>query len=213
MATSVISIFLFPLLFYKLYELSTFLRTRSASASSHPSTVAPAARKLLRPPPRPTFYSLLTFSNISLALLLLTMIFLLAQLSAYNAKPLTSYDPFAVLGLTSSATPAEIKRAYRSLSLKWHPDKNVDNAEEANRQFIAITKAYDSLTSETARENIERYGNPDGPQAMSVSIGLPSFLTKRENEMRVLLIYFLIFMVLPPVGVYAVVDKARSDYQ
>ena len=213
MATSVISMFLFPLLFYKAYEVVLYLRSRSA-ASADPSTsyalLAPAKKKLLRPPPRPSFYSLLTFSNISLLLLILTFVFLLAQLSSYNAKPLTSYDPFQVLGLTSSATPAEIKRAYRSLSLRWHPDKNVDNAEEANRQFIAITKAYASLTSETARENIERYGNPDGPQAMSVSIGLPSFLTKRENEMRVLLLYFLIFLVLPPCRCVHVVEAREG---
>ena len=209
MATSVISIFLFPLLALKLYRLSIHLRSRSASTNT-PTTLLSAKRKVAPPPPRPTLSSLLTLSNVSLLLLLLTFVFLLAQLSSYNAQPLTSYDAFAVLGLTSSATPSEIKRAYRTLVLKWHPDKNVDNAEEATRQFIAIEKAYNSLTSPEARENIERYGNPDGPQAVSVSIGLPSFLTKRENEMRVLLLYFLLFFVLPPVAVYVWWQRAKD---
>ena len=213
MATSIISLFLFPLLGYKLYTLYLHLSaSRSPAPTGVPlSQLVPAKKKVAPPPPPPTLYSLLTVSNVSLLLLLLTFAFLLAQLSSYNEKPLSSYDPYAVLGLTSSATPAELKRAYRALSLKWHPDKNVENAEEANRQFIAITKAYESLTSEAAQENIARYGNPDGPQAVSVTIGLPSFLTKRENEMRVLLLYFLVFLVLPPVAVYLWWHSAK-DY-
>ena len=39
-----------------------------------------------------------------------------------------------------------------------------------------ITKAYEALTDETARENYAKYGHPDGQQSMSVGIALPAFL-------------------------------------
>ena len=209
MLTTIISLFLFPLLAYKLYQLVTYLRAQS---NKQPAPL-PTQRKLVKDvqTEQVTLGSFLTFSNLSLVLLILVFVALLTQLSSYNASPLASYDPYAILGVTSAASDAELKRAYRALSLKWHPDKNVDNAEEANRQFIAITKAYEALTSPEAKDNIAQYGNPEGYKGMSVTIGLPSFLTKKENEMRVLLIYFLIFMVLPPVGVYVWWTKAR-DY-
>ena len=207
MLTTIISLFLFPLAAYKAYQLFAHFSTQAAKQP------APTQRKLVRDPQsdRATLASLLTLSNLSLVLLLLVFVALLTQLSSYNASPLASYDPYSVLGVTSAASDAELKRAYRSLTLKWHPDKNLDNAEEANRQFIAINKAYEALTSPEAKENIAQYGNPEGYKGMSVTIGLPSFLTKKENEMRVLLIYFLLFMVLPPVGVYLWWTAAR-DY-
>ena len=209
MLTTIISLFLFPLLAYKVYTLSQHF----SQQSNKQSAPIPTQRKLIKDSQSDTFSlaSQLTLSNLLLVLLLIAFIALLTQLSSYNASPLASYDPYTVLGVTSSASDAELKKAYRSQLLRWHPDKNVENADEANRQTIAINKAYEALTSEQAKENIKQYGNPEGFQGVSVTIGLPSFLTKKENEMRVLLVYFLIFMVLPPVGVYLWWTKAR-DY-
>lgn len=42
-------------------------------------------------------------------------------------KPLKSFDPFAILGVEPGSEPADIKRAYRRLSLIKHPDKNPDD--------------------------------------------------------------------------------------
>lgn len=44
----------------------------------------------------------------------------------------TFYDR---LGLPSSATNEQIKKAYRNLALKWHPDKNIDNRKECLERF------------------------------------------------------------------------------
>jgi translocation protein SEC63 len=44
------------------------------------------------------------------------------------------------------------------------------------------TKAYEALTDEVAKANYEKYGNPDGPGAMQMAIGLPSFLLDKENR-------------------------------
>ncbi|CAI5714048.1 unnamed protein product [Peronospora destructor] len=55
-------------------------------------------------------------------------------------------DPYKVLGVKRSATEEEIKKAYRVLALKWHPDKNLGNPQ-AEQQFMRIGAAYDRLTT------------------------------------------------------------------
>lgn len=85
------------------------------------------------------------------------------------------FEPFSILGLESGATDAEIKKAYRRLSIQYHPDKNPD--PEANKFFVEfISKAYQALTDPVARENYAKYGHPDGRQGMQMGIALPSFL-------------------------------------
>ncbi|KAF4033694.1 DnaJ domain [Phytophthora infestans] len=67
-------------------------------------------------------------------------------------------DPYKVLGIKRSASETEIKRAYRSLALKWHPDKNRDNPE-AEQQFMRIGAAYEKLTNAPAASHQERRQN------------------------------------------------------
>ena len=54
---------------------------------------------------------------------------------------------------------------------------------------MLINKAYQSLTNEEAKKNFEKYGNPDGPGSMRVSIGLPSFVLEKKNHMPILLLF------------------------
>jgi len=61
-------------------------------------------------------------------------------------------DYYKVLEVPRGASTADIKKAYRKLALKWHPDKNPDNAEEANRRFKEISEAYEVLSDETKRK-------------------------------------------------------------
>jgi len=105
-----------------------------------------------------------------------------------------------VLGVESGATNRQIKSAYRKLSLVYHPDKNPGD-REAEEKFMQIAKAYETLTDEAARENWEKYGNPDGQQAMQVSIGLPSFLLDKDKGHMVILVYLLFFVAIA-VSVY-----------
>jgi len=52
-------------------------------------------------------------------------------------------DWYKILGISKTASAAEIKRAYKKLALQWHPDKNVDNREEAENMFREIAAAYE----------------------------------------------------------------------
>ncbi|XP_024981560.1 dnaJ protein ERDJ2-like isoform X2 [Cynara cardunculus var. scolymus] len=85
------------------------------------------------------------------------------------------FEPFSILGLEHGATDSEIKKAYRRLSIQYHPDKNPD--PEAHNYFVEyISKAYQALTDPTSRENFEKYGHPDGRQGLQMGIALPQFL-------------------------------------
>ncbi|KAJ8355658.1 hypothetical protein SKAU_G00184520 [Synaphobranchus kaupii] len=106
------------------------------------------------------------------------------------------YNPYEVLNLHAGANIAEIKKQYRVLSLKFHPDKGGDEA-----MFMRIAKAYSALTNEESRLNWELYGNPDGPRATSFGIALPAWIVDQKNSMVVLLVYGLAFMVILPVVV------------
>ncbi|KAI8485210.1 DnaJ sub C member 5B [Branchiostoma belcheri] len=65
---------------------------------------------------------------------------------------------YQVLGLKKDATPDEIKRAYRKLALKFHPDKNPDNPE-ATEKFKEINRAHSILSDETKKNIYDEYGS------------------------------------------------------
>uniref|UniRef100_I3IVJ8 Translocation protein SEC63 homolog n=1 Tax=Oreochromis niloticus TaxID=8128 RepID=I3IVJ8_ORENI len=131
------------------------------------------------------------------ALLFGWLVFLLL---AYKVSKLDreyqEYNPYEVLSLDPGASLSEIKKQYRVLSLKYHPDKGGDEAT-----FMRIAKAYAALTNEQSRQNWEMYGNPDGPGATSFGIALPAWIVDQKNSMLVLLVYGLAFMVILPVVV------------
>ena len=118
-----------------------------------------------------------------------------------NVGEMRGFDPYEILGIQPGATESEIKKQYRRLSVKWHPDGNQDNAVEAARMFMKIAKAKEALTDPVARENWEKFGNPDGKQPMEVSLGLPTWLLMPENHNVVLVLYLIILVIAIPVAV------------
>mmetsp|Transcript_37210 Transcript_37210/g.48105 ORF Transcript_37210/g.48105 Transcript_37210/m.48105 type:complete len:249 (-) Transcript_37210:695-1441(-) len=66
-------------------------------------------------------------------------------------------DYYDILGVTRNASDAEIKRAYRKLAMKWHPDKN-QNSAEASQMFQSIGEAYDVLSDKEKKAIFDQYG-------------------------------------------------------
>jgi len=75
---------------------------------------------------------------------------------------------YKILGVDRKATKKEIKKAYKDGALKWHPDKNPDNVEEAEKKFSEIAEAYEVLSDEELRGKFDRgeavFENQGGPQ-------------------------------------------------
>lgn len=66
---------------------------------------------------------------------------------------------YTILGIERGASEADIKKAYRRLALKWHPDKNSDtNKAEAEKRFKEISAAYEILSDPEKRRVYDRYG-------------------------------------------------------
>jgi len=118
-----------------------------------------------------------------------------------SIEGLQSFDPYAILEIETDADDRAIKKQYRRLSLQLHPDKNPDNPL-AVQNFIKLTKAYNILTDETARDNFQKYGNPDGPGSYNVAIAMPKFLLEKDNQVPVLIAAFIILLVIVPGFVY-----------
>ena len=73
-------------------------------------------------------------------------------------------DLYETLGVTKSASADEIKRAYRKLAQKWHPDKNAGDAA-AEEKFKEITAAYDTLSDTEKRKAYDQFGAAGGMAA------------------------------------------------
>lgn len=67
-------------------------------------------------------------------------------------------DYYKILEVNRSASNVEIKKAYRKLALKWHPDKNPENLDEANKRFKEISEAYEVLIDDRKRRVYDQYG-------------------------------------------------------
>lgn len=66
-------------------------------------------------------------------------------------------DYYEVLGVEKTATADEIKKAYRKLAKKYHPDANSDNKEEAEKKFKEIAEAYEVLSDEGKRKQYDNF--------------------------------------------------------
>uniref|UniRef100_A0A667WTA2 DnaJ homolog subfamily C member 16 n=1 Tax=Myripristis murdjan TaxID=586833 RepID=A0A667WTA2_9TELE len=92
---------------------------------------------------------------------------LFVLLAEQLVKASSEYDPYKVLGVSRSASQAEIKKAYKHLAREWHPDKNKDPGAED--MFIKISKSYEILSNEERRANFDRYGQMDENQPFGQS--------------------------------------------
>jgi molecular chaperone DnaJ len=69
------------------------------------------------------------------------------------------FDYYAALGVKKGATLDEIKRGYRKMAMKYHPDKNPDD-KEAEARFKECAEAYEVLSDSDKRERYDNYEHP-----------------------------------------------------
>jgi molecular chaperone DnaJ len=67
-------------------------------------------------------------------------------------------DYYDVLGVSKSASETEIKKAYRKMAIKFHPDKNPDN-KEAEEKFKEAAEAYDVLSNAEKKQTYDQFGH------------------------------------------------------
>lgn len=75
-------------------------------------------------------------------------------------------DYYEVLGVDKNATDEELKKAYRKMAKKYHPDANPDNKAEAEAKFKEVNEAYETLSDSQKRRMYDQFG-PDGPQGFN----------------------------------------------
>ena len=98
--------------------------------------------------------------------------------SAPGSVAVMGKDYYKILGIQSGANEDEIKKAYRKMALKYHPDKNKDpNAEE---KFKEIAEAYDVLSDPKKRAVYDQYGE-EGKGTSAVGRGVQSRFYRRGS--------------------------------
>mmetsp|Transcript_20325 Transcript_20325/g.43369 ORF Transcript_20325/g.43369 Transcript_20325/m.43369 type:complete len:359 (-) Transcript_20325:360-1436(-) len=76
-----------------------------------------------------------------------------------STPDINSDDYYKVLGVSKTATDNEIAKAYKKLALKYHPDKNPDNKEQAEENFKTVTEAYEVLHDPDKRKQYDHLGS------------------------------------------------------
>ena len=81
-------------------------------------------------------------------------------------------DYYEVLGVQKNASEAELKKAYRRLAMKYHPDRNTgDEAKEAEKKFKEAKEAYEVLTDGQKRAAYDQFGHAGVDPSMGGGAG------------------------------------------
>ncbi len=100
-------------------------------------------------------------------------------------------DPYSVLGVSRDASMDEIKKAYRSLSRKYHPDANVNNPnkDQAEEKFKQVQQAYDQIVKEKERGSSSNSWSGEGYGYDPYGRGYQSQANQRPIEIQAAMNY------------------------
>ncbi|XP_062575627.1 dnaJ homolog subfamily C member 21-like [Saccostrea cucullata] len=132
---------------------------------------------------------------------------------------------YEVLGVERNATSDEMKKVYRKLALKWHPDKNPDNVEECTIQFRAIQQSYEVLSDpqerawyDKHREQILRGGMGQGDKYEDNSLDVFQYFNSScysgfsDDDKGFYAVYRVVFDLLAEED-YEFMDDKESDQE
>lgn len=88
-------------------------------------------------------------------------------------------DPYQVLGLTQGASRQEVKKAFKELSLQYHPDRS-ESSEETKERYQRIIQAYEIIKEEW----IEMSKDPTRDDSSQIRIDIDDLLNDMEWEMK-----------------------------
>ena len=133
----------------------------------------------------------------------------LAQQVALDGE---TFDPYSILNVDESANLRAIRKSYRTMSLKYHPDK-VPESQKANAaiQFAKLAKAYKALTDPNGIDNYKKFGHPDGSNMFRAGVALPSFMFDERNQLAMMFFYLVLVIVLPTCLYFGCRNKTRED--
>jgi len=94
-----------------------------------------------------------------------------------------------VLEISKDADENEIKKSFRKMATKWHPDKNLNNREEATEKFKEISQAYEILSDPEKKEKYDKYGDdmdkmPDMSEMFNPFEGLFNGHVQNEKKLK-----------------------------
>lgn len=70
-------------------------------------------------------------------------------------------DYYDILGLTKNCSKEDIKKHYKKMALKWHPDRNKENKDIAEEKFKKLSEAYEVLSDDDNRQKYDKFGTID----------------------------------------------------
>jgi len=143
------------------------------------------------PPPPPRTLWTCGFICCSMIMIITGIIMIYYIQLIRNDPAMISYDPYKVLDLSEDVDEETIRRTYRQLSKRWHPDKP---GGDANR-FREISRAYNALTNPKEIENMKQYGNPEGHYFGGIDIHMIYNLVPSANNIsgRGFVVFIYIF--------------------
>ena len=128
-----------------------------------------------------------------------------------------AFNPYRILGVAEDATPQEIRKRFRELSVTMHPDKRRGEEKDVpeaviEAEYQALVQADEILRDKKKLALWKATGKTENDrQFESFKIALPTWLTTGKNR-NVVLVGYLALVVLLPVGVYFIYRRSvRAD--